>query len=106
MAQILAEDAAVLTLTGHWAEGRDAAETAFAAEFSGTFSRSRLVGGKANLRRIGPGAAILHQRFVLLGALDVDGRELPRFSAMLTAFLVARTEGWQALSLTFSPLSE
>lgn len=110
LAALLARDAGVLTLTGIWAEGRDAAKRALMAEFSGTFARARLVTGKAVLLPIKDGAAVLHQRFVVSGAVEADGTELPRFAAMLSAVLVEGTPGAgdlrQAASLTFSALTE
>jgi len=41
----------------------------------------------------------------VMGARDERGRELPRFPALLTAVLLARGEGWRAVSLCFSALS-
>ena len=106
LAAMLAEDAQMLSLTGACAEGRAAAEALFAAEFAGIFRRARLVTGKQSLRPIGPGAAVLHQRFVVTGACDADGTDLPRFAALLGLVLLARPDGWQALSLSFSALRE
>lgn len=105
LADLLAEDAQVLTLTAAWAEGRAEAAAAFAAEFAGIFAAARLVSGKTQLRPLGPGAAVLHQRFVVTGALQAPGVEMPRFPAMLSAVLVARSGGWQAVSFGFSALS-
>lgn len=105
LVQMLAEDAAVVTLTGAVAEDQAEAKRAFDQEFAGTFARVRLVSGKSRLRPLGPGGAIVHQRYVVIGAQDQDGRELPRFGAVLTAVLLARTDGWRAVSLTFSALT-
>ncbi len=102
MAQFLAEDADVLTLTGSMVDSAALAEATFAEEFSGIFATARLVSGRNRLRVLGPGAAIVTQRFVVSGARDEQGAELPRFSAVLTAVLTARSTGWQAVSLTFS----
>jgi hypothetical protein len=95
-----AEDADVITLTGRWCEGRKAAEATFTGEFAGAFARARLVTGK--LRPLGPGAAILHQRFVLSGLTGADGRDMGRIAALLIAVLLAKSDGWQAVSLQFS----
>lgn len=102
LAQFLAEDADVLTLTGSMADSAALAEATFAQEFSGVFATARLVSGRNRLRVLGPGAAIVTQRFVVSGARDDQGAELPRFSAVLSAVLTARSTGWQAVSLTFS----
>ena len=102
LAQLLAEDADVLTLTGAVAETAAEAEAAFAGEFAGIFAVSRLVSGKHRLRVLGPGGAVVTQRFVVSGARDDQGAEMPRFGAVLTAVLTARSTGWQAVSLTFS----
>ena len=102
LAQLLAEDADVLTLTGAVAETAAEAEAAFAGEFEGIFAMARLVSGKHRLRVLGPGGAVVTQRFVVSGARDDQGAEMPRFGAVLTAVLTARSTGWQAVSLTFS----
>lgn len=102
LAALLTEDAEVLSLTGGWAEGRRAIETLFADELAGAFSQSRLVTGKTLLRPLGPGAAVLHQRFVLSGMIDEAGRDAGRIGAMLIAVLAAKAGGWQAVSLQFS----
>jgi uncharacterized protein (TIGR02246 family) len=102
IAALLAEDADMLSLTGGWAEGRRAVETLLRDEFSGMFSQSRLVTGKMRLRPLGPGAAVLQQRFVLSGLVDASGRDLGRTGAMLIAVLVARSGGWQAITVQFS----
>ena len=102
LAGLMAEDADFLSLTGGWAEGRRAVETLLAGEFAGAFSQSRLVTGKTKLRALGPGAAVLHQRFVLSGLVVATGRDMGRTGAMLIAVLVARAGGWQATSLQFS----
>ena len=103
--QMLAEDCEVVTLTGAVAEDQAEARRAFEQEFAGTFARVRLVSGKTRLRVLGPGGAVVHQRYVVIGAQDPDGRELPRFGAVLTAVLLARADGWRAVSLTFSALT-
>ena len=72
------------------------------ADDAGTFARVRLVSGKTRLRPLGPGGAVVHQRFVVIGALAPDGLSLPHFAARLTAVLLARSEGWRAVNLTFS----
>ena len=102
LAQFLAEDADVLTLTGAVVETAAEAEAAFAGEFTGIFAVARLVSGKHRLRVLGPGGAVVTQRFVVSGARDDQGAEMPRFGAVLTAVLTARSTGWQAVSLTFS----
>jgi ketosteroid isomerase-like protein len=99
---MLAEDAEVVTLTGALAESQAEAERIFVQEFAGTFARVRLVSGKTRLRPLGPGGAVVHQRYVVIGAQGPDGQELPRFGAVLTVVLLARSEGWRAVSLTFS----
>ena len=106
LAGYLAQDAQVLTLTGAWAEGRAAATTLLAAEFSGVFARARLVTGKSTLRTLADPVRLLHQRFVVSGAQAPDGTDLPRFAALLSVVLVESAAGWQAASLTFSSLAE
>jgi len=105
LAALMAEDAGVLSLTGGWAEGRRAIQDLLRDELAGSFSRSRLVTGKTRLRPLGPGAAVLHQRFVLSGLIDAEGNDMGRLAAMLTAVLTARNDGWQAVSLQFSALN-
>ena len=102
----LAEDADVVTLTGGLAETAKQAAQLFDLEFTGTFATARLVTGKTRLRLLGPGGAVLHQRYVVIGARDATGAEMPRFGAMLSVVLLARAEGWRAVSLAFSALSQ
>lgn len=45
---------------------------------------------------------MVHQRYVVIGAQSAEVQELPRFGAVLTAVLLARADGWRAVSLTFS----
>lgn len=105
LAGLLSDDAEVVSLTGAWAEDRTEARLIFEQEFAGTLAQAKLVTGKTRLRPIGPGGAILHQRFVVIGARDAQGNELPRASAVLTAVLLARADGWRAVSVTFSALA-
>jgi uncharacterized protein (TIGR02246 family) len=102
LAALLAEDGDMLSLTGGWAEGRRDVQALFRDELAGAFSQSRLVTGKTRLRPLGPGAAVLQQRFVLSGMVDAQGRGMGRTGAILIAVLVARIGGWQAITLQFS----
>lgn len=105
LCHLLAEDAEVVTATALHCEGRDAALQAFEHEFSGTFRAARLVSGRHRLRPVGPGTAILSQRYVLAGAQDPQGQDLPRCALLLSAVLVQRPEGWQALTCHITALS-
>lgn len=105
LAALLAEDADVVTLTGAMTEGAMAAEAAFAAEFAGIFAAARLVTGKQRLRALGPGATIVTQRFVVSGARDAQGQEMPRFGAVLSVVIVARPQDWLVVNLSFSAIS-
>ena len=67
-----------------------------------TIRRARAAFEHNQRRALGPGAAVLHQRFVLSGLVDETGRDMGRTGAMLIAVLVARAGGWQATSLQFS----
>ncbi|MDO9640008.1 MAG: SgcJ/EcaC family oxidoreductase [Pseudotabrizicola sp.] len=102
IAALFAEDGSFHALTGHWAEGRKAITEGIRQEFNGLSRMARLVSGKTTLRPIGPGAAILHQRYVVTGLRDATGAELPRIGALLTAVLAAKGDGWQALTATFA----
>ena len=106
LAGFLADDADVMTLTGAVAESAADAQRLFEGEFAGVFAAARLVTGKTRLRVLGASEVILHQRFVLIGARDATGGEIPRFGAVLTAVLVERSEGWRAVSLNFSALTQ
>lgn len=94
----LAADADVVTLTGACCEGAEEARTLMAGEFGGIFATAKLVTGKTRLRPLGPGAAILTQRYVVSGARDESGSELPRIGCQLTAMLLATREGWRAVN--------
>lgn len=104
LAALFAEDGNFHSLTGHFAEGRRAIEAGIEAEFAGLSRMARLVTGKAALRALGPGAVVLHQRFVVTGLRDAGGAEMPRVGALLTAVLVAKSDGWQAITATFAAL--
>jgi len=99
LAAMMEAEAEVITPTGQLAEGREAIAAAWAAEFAGTFRAARLVTGRLRIRKLGPGASILSQRFVLSGAEDEAGNSLPRFAMHLSAVLLARPEGWRAVTL-------
>jgi uncharacterized protein (TIGR02246 family) len=105
LASLCAEDADMLSITGLWCEGRPRIAKVLEAELAGAFAESRLVTGKGRMRPIGPGAAMLSQRFVLSGLVDEQGRDAGRVAAMLSAVLLARAEGWQAATLQFTALA-
>jgi len=105
LASLLSEDAEVVTATGQHCDGREAARLAFVDEFAGTFRTARLVSGRARLRTVGPGASILSQRYVLAGATGPDGSELPRCALLLSAVLIQRPDGWQALTCHITALA-
>ena len=105
LADLMAEDGTLQSLTGTWAEGRDAARRAFAAEASGIFARARLVTGRGNILPLSPEFVLLRQRLVVTGALEETGEEMPRFGAMLVAVLQSDGLNWRALSLTFTLLA-
>lgn len=104
LADLVADDGTVQTLTGLWAEGRAEAEAAFTAEAAGIFSRARLVTGKGSTLPLGPDIALLRQRFVVSGAISETGEELPRFGAMLVAVLQSDGLNWRAITLSFTHL--
>lgn len=104
VAALLAEDGQGLTLTGQWCDGRAASEAAWAAEFAGLLAEARLVTGKGRIQPLGPGAQVLHQRFILTGLRDETGAELPRLTVVLSAVILARPDGWKALTLHLFPV--
>jgi len=102
LAQLFTPEGSFHSLTSQFCEGRAAIAKGLAAEFSGLTRMARLVSGKCTVTPIGPGATILHQRYVLTGLRDATGAELPRVAALLTAVLITKGEGWQALTATFA----
>ncbi len=105
IAALLTPEAGVLTLSGRWAEGPDAAREAWALDFAGPLARARLVTGRVSAT---PGTAdivVLHQRYVVSGVTDGDGEELPRIAAIMAATLALTPDGWRALSLCLAPLA-
>ncbi|NBE08080.1 SgcJ/EcaC family oxidoreductase [Paragemmobacter ruber] len=106
LAALLHDEADLITPTGQYAEGRTAIESALAAEFAGVFRAARLVKGKLRLRPLGPGAALVTQRYVVTGAQNESGAELPRCALVLTATLAATPQGWQALAAQLSLLAD
>ena len=105
LAALLSDDAEVVTATSQHCEGREAARLVFLSEFQGTFRAARLVSGRARLRTVGPGTAILSQRYVLAGAVDPQGADLPRCALLLSALIVMRPQGWQALTCHITALA-
>ena len=105
LAALCAEDAEMRTITGLWCEGRPRIQEILQAELDGAFAQSRLVTGKGRLRPLGPGAAVLTQRFVLSGIRDAEGHDAGRTGAVLCAVLLARAKGWQAATLQFVALA-
>lgn len=105
LAELVAPDGTVQSLTGIWAEGRNEAEAAFAAECAGIFARARLVTGKGSVLPLSPEFALLRQRFVVTGAVEETGAEMARFGAMLVAVLQSDGLNWRAVSLTFTLLA-
>jgi ketosteroid isomerase-like protein len=105
LAEMLAPDAQVVTLTGAVAEDGSQARQAFEQEFAGVFASAKLVTGRNRLRAVGSTGVVVHQRLVVMGARDATGRDLPRFGAAMTAVLMATSEGWRVVSLTLSALS-
>ncbi|GAB4384841.1 SgcJ/EcaC family oxidoreductase [Albidovulum sp.] len=103
VAALFAEDADFLSLTGAWAEGRKAITETLQGEFSGAFSRAKLVTGRTKLRSLPGGAAIVMQRYVLSGIVDAAGRDLGRVGAVLSAVLVAAGGGWAIVAAQFTP---
>lgn len=102
IAALFAEDADLLSLTGHWAEGRKAIAETFASELAGAFQRARLVTGRAKQRLLAPGVAQVMQRFVLSGVLNPDGSDAGRVGAVLSAVLVERPGGWTVAAAQFT----
>ncbi len=98
----VANGGTALTLTGAWAETPAEIEQAFAAEIAGIFARAKLVTGKGTMRMLGPNSALLRQRYMVSGAIDETGAELPRFAAMLIVVLERQDSDWLAQSLSFT----
>ncbi|MBC7738689.1 MAG: DUF4440 domain-containing protein [Candidatus Saccharibacteria bacterium] len=102
---MLAIDAQVVTLTGAVAEDAMQAGAVFEQEFAGIFAAAKLVTGRNRIRGLGPGVAMVHQRYVVIGARDETGRDLPRFGAAMTAVLLTTAQGWRVVSLTLAPVT-
>lgn len=105
LAGLVARGGTALTLTGAWAETPTAVEQAFAAEIAGIFARAKLVTGKGTMQMLGPNAALLRQLYMVSGAVDETGAELPRFAAMLIVVLERQDSDWLAQSLSFTATS-
>ena len=99
---MLTADAQVVTLTGAVADDAVQAGRAFEQEFAGIFAAAKLVTGRNRVQELGPGLVIVHQRYVVMGARDEAGVDLPRFGAAVTAVLLETAKGWLAVSLTLS----
>lgn len=99
---LFAEDADFLSLTGAWAEGRGPVEKLVRGEWKGAFAKARLVTGRMKLRPLGPGVAVVHQRFVLSGLRNEDGSDAGRIATVLIATLARQPAGWVAVSAQFT----
>lgn len=102
MALLFAEDADLLSLTGHWAEGQKAIAETFRGELAGAFARAKLVTGRTKARMLMPGTCHITQRYVLSGILNPDGRDAGRIGVFLTAALVQSGEGWTVAAAQFT----
>ena len=102
MAALFAEDADLLSLTGHWAEGRKAIGETLKGEMAGAFARAKLVTGRAKARKLTPVVAHVMQRYVLSGILNADGTDAGRVGAILSAVLVEGPRGWQVAAAQFT----
>ena len=87
------------------AETREDVRHAMTQEFNGIFAQSRLVTGKGAVQTLGPDTALVTQRYVVTGAVDETGADLPRFAALLVAVLRNQNDAWQAISLTFNAVA-
>lgn len=105
LAELMAEDGSAQTLTGIWAESRAEARHAFEAEATGIFSRARLVTGKGTVLPLAADVVLLRQRFVVTGAIEESGEEMPRFGAMLVTVLRSDGLNWRAVNLSFTLIS-
>lgn len=105
LAAMFLPDATLQSLTGLWAESPEEIRDGFATEAAGIFRAARLVTGKGTLRDLGPHAMLLRQRYMISGAQDQSGAELPRFAAMLVAVMEKNDGAWLVQSLTFTVLT-
>lgn len=105
VAGLCTEDAAALSLSGAWAEGRAEIAAIWAADLAGPLRGTRLVTARARLAPVAGDAAMLHQRFVLSGLTDGAGADFGRMGVMLSALLRQTDEGWLAQSLVVAPLA-
>ena len=102
---MLSTEAQVVTLTGAVAETAEQAGVAFDQEFAGVFAAAKLVTGRNRMQHLGPGSAIVHQRYVVMGARDAAGRDMPRFGVLVTIVMLAKGDEWRGVSLTLSALA-
>jgi hypothetical protein len=107
IAALCAFDAHMLTVTGLWCEGRIEIEKALSSEMVGLFHQARIVLGRSHIRTLSSSAEVATQRLVVSGLVDAQGQDLGRVGAILTLVLSKSDEGhFQAVSVTFSPLSQ
>lgn len=102
MADLFAEDADFLTLTGHWAEGRKEIAETLAGELAGAFARAKLVTGRTKTRTLVPGVTQVMQRYVLSGIVHSDGADAGRVGAILSAVLIEGPGGWAVAAAQFT----
>ena len=102
MAALFAEDADLLSLTGHWAEGRKAIAETLRGEMAGAFARAKLVTGRSKIRKLTPWVVLVMQRYVLSGILNADGSDVGRVGAILSAVLVEDDGVWRVSAAQFT----
>lgn len=98
LATLFAADADFVNVVGLWWEDRAAIARAHDYALKSFFANSRLVRGRRKLRMLGEDVAVLHQRFLLTGQIDTDGRETGRRSTVMNVVLQRNADGWLAVS--------
>lgn len=98
LAALFAEDADFVNVAGLWWEDRAAIRAAHHRALTSYFAGTRLVTGRTKLRHLGPGLALVHQRFLLTGQRLPDGGEGGRRTTILLFVLRDTGAGWQAVA--------
>ena len=98
LAALFAEDADFVNVVGLWWEDRAAIRTAHHYGLTTFFRDSRLSVGRVKLRALGPDAAVVHARMILIGQRAPDGAEAGARHTILSFVMERGEAGWLCVS--------
>lgn len=98
LAALFAADADFVNVAGLWWEDRAGIERAHRRALQTFFADTRLVTGRTKVRPLGPGLALVHQRFILAGQRMPDGTTAGQRNTILVFVIRDTGAGWEAVA--------